>query len=175
MIMSKQEELMIFVDHNNLFHNFQKIKRKFDYLKLMNLITQDRKLIQMIRYSGTEYTRNKRRIYKLKRFEAALNKLGIISKTIFIKILANGTRIEKEIDVKLATDMVAFGFKDRYDTAALVSGDGDFRPAIDWIKKLNKNAEVWTFRDSLSRRIKNVVDMENIHFLDDHLKEIERK
>jgi len=40
----------------------------------------------MIRYSGTEYTTNKKTIAKLKRFEAALDKLGIISKTVFIKV-----------------------------------------------------------------------------------------
>lgn len=165
---------MIFVDHNNLFHNFQKINKKFDYLKLKNKITQNRTLIQMIRYSGTEYTTDKRVVYKLKKFEAALNKLGIITKTIFIKILASGKRIEKEIDVKIATDMVAFGFKDCYDTAVLVSGDADFRPAIEWIKKISKKIEIWSFKNSLSKRIEKIVDKKRIFYLDDCLNDIER-
>ena len=42
---------------------------------------------------------------------------------------------EKGIDVKLATDMVVGAVDDKYDTAILVSSDGDLIPAVDWIRK----------------------------------------
>jgi len=128
----------------------------------------------MIRYSGTEFTTDKKIIFKLKRFEMALNKAGIITKTVFIKILSSGKRVEKEIDVKIATDMVAYGFKNCYDTAVLISGDGDFKPAIEWLKQLNKKIEIWTFKKSLSRRLEAIVDKNNIFYIDDYLNEIER-
>ena len=99
---------------------------------------------------------------------------GIISKSVYLKKLSTGERKEKEIDVTLATDMIAYGFKDCYDIAVLISGDGDFRPAIRWILSLNKKVEIWSFKKALSPRIKNVVNNEDIFYLDDHLKEIEK-
>jgi len=74
--------------------------------------------------------------------------------------------------VKLATDMVAYGFKDCYDMAILVSGDSDYRPAIQWIKKLNKKVEVWSFKKTLSYRIKKEVNESNIIYLDNYLDEL---
>lgn len=45
------------------------------------------------------------------------------------------TMREKGIDVKLATDLIAGAVDDRYDTAIVVSSDGDLVPAIDWVRK----------------------------------------
>ena len=42
--------------------------------------------------------------------------------------------MEKGIDVMLAVDMLTLAFKDRYDTAILVSSDADFKHAIEVIK-----------------------------------------
>ncbi len=48
---------------------------------------------------------------------------------------------EKGIDVKLATDMIVGAVDDKYDTAILVSSDGDLIPAVDWIRK-RKNKKI---------------------------------
>lgn len=49
---------------------------------------------------------------------------------------------EKGIDVKLATDLVVGAIDNQYDTAIVVSSDGDLIPAIDWIRKRqNKKVE----------------------------------
>jgi len=41
---------------------------------------------------------------------------------------------EKGIDVKLATDLIVGAMDNKYDTAIIVSSDGDLIPAIDWIR-----------------------------------------
>ena len=41
---------------------------------------------------------------------------------------------EKGIDVKLATDLIVGAMDNKYDTAIVVSSDGDLIPAIDWIR-----------------------------------------
>jgi uncharacterized LabA/DUF88 family protein len=41
---------------------------------------------------------------------------------------------EKGIDVKLATDLIVGAIDNKYDTAIVVSSDGDLIPAIDWIR-----------------------------------------
>ena len=42
---------------------------------------------------------------------------------------------EKGIDVKIATDLIVGAVDDKYDTAIVVSSDGDLLPAIDWVTK----------------------------------------
>lgn len=41
---------------------------------------------------------------------------------------------EKGIDVKLATDLIVGAVDNQYDTAIVVSSDGDLIPAIDWTR-----------------------------------------
>ncbi|MFH1253697.1 MAG: NYN domain-containing protein [Candidatus Uhrbacteria bacterium] len=49
---------------------------------------------------------------------------------------------EKGIDVKIATDLVAAAFDDKYDTAIIVSSDTDLVPMIDWLRfRLKKKIE----------------------------------
>jgi len=45
---------------------------------------------------------------------------------------------EKGVDVKLAVDMLAMAFDNQYDTAILVSNDGDFAPAVAEVRRLHK-------------------------------------
>ncbi len=45
---------------------------------------------------------------------------------------------EKGVDVKVAVDMLAMAFDNQYDTAVLVSNDGDFAPAVAEVRRLHK-------------------------------------
>jgi uncharacterized LabA/DUF88 family protein len=45
---------------------------------------------------------------------------------------------EKGIDVKLATDVIVGAVDDKYDTAIIISSDGDLVPAIDWVRNCKK-------------------------------------
>lgn len=57
------------------------------------------------------------------------------------EIIFQRTR-EKGIDVKLATDLIVGAVDNQYDTAIVVSSDGDLIPAIDWVRKRqNKKVE----------------------------------
>ena len=46
---------------------------------------------------------------------------------------SSGELVEKGIDVKLAADMVRLAYDDEYDRAVIISCDGDFVPAINFI------------------------------------------
>lgn len=45
---------------------------------------------------------------------------------------------EKQVDVSIAVDMVAMAYRNEYDTAYLLSADGDFVPAAEAVRRLNK-------------------------------------
>ncbi len=52
---------------------------------------------------------------------------------------------EKGVDVALVEDMLTGAFEDRYDTAILVSSDGDFKPAVEAVRRYGKRVEYLYF------------------------------
>ncbi len=44
-------------------------------------------------------------------------------------------------DIMLSVDMISGAYEDQYDTAVIVSGDGDFKPLVDNVRKLGKKVE----------------------------------
>ena len=46
--------------------------------------------------------------------------------------------VEKAVDVALAIDFVTFAIADRYDAAYLLTADGDYTPAVQTVRALNK-------------------------------------
>ena len=58
----------------------------------------------------------------------------------------------------MAVDMVEGACSDDFDVAVIVSGDGDFVPAVKAVQRKNKTAENIYFRDSSSRNLKNHCD-----------------
>jgi len=55
------------------------------------------------------------------------------------------TYIEKGIDVAIAVDMLSMAVKNIYDTAILVSCDGDYVKAVDAVKDTGRHVEVACF------------------------------
>ena len=67
----------------------------------------------------------------------------------------------KGVDIALTRDMLAHAFRDNYDVAVLVSGDGDYVPVIDEIKRLGRKVVVafFTERCGLSPRLRLAADV----------------
>lgn len=59
-------------------------------------------------------------------------------------------------DIHLATDLVSLAYENTYDIAVVVSGDGDFVPAIQKVQKLGKSVENAFFAVSSSSFLKHV-------------------
>ena len=56
-------------------------------------------------------------------------------------VQSDGHWHEKGVDVKIATDLVALAYRDEYDTAVLVSGDGDLAPAVTEVRSVGRVVE----------------------------------
>ncbi len=162
------ERTVIFLDNSNIFQGFRKYNIKVDYEKLKNVITKNRKLHQIILYEGVVYPMSPE---KKKWYKDLNNKSGYIIKTSFNKI-AREQRIEKKVDIKIAIDMISLAYENVYDTAVLVSGDGDFIPVVKKLKDMNKNVEIWGFKYSMANALKDEVEEENINYIDDALSQI---
>lgn len=164
----KMNRIIIFIDNSNIFKGFRKYNIKADYEKLKILITQGRDLQGLFLYEGIVYpmSPDKKRWY-----EELSNRSGYLIKTSFDKIASSGA-IEKKVDINIAIDIISLAYENEYDTAVLVSGDGDFVPVVKRVKKLGKNVEVWAFRYSLANALKEELEQENIYYLDDILSKI---
>lgn len=162
------ERVSIFLDNSNIFKGFQKYNIKADYEKLKTLITRDRKLHAIFLYEGVVYpmSQEKRNWYK-----ELTRKSGYTIRVSFDKIAVSGA-IEKKVDINIAIDIISLAYENIYDTAILVSGDGDFVPVVKKLKKLGKGVEVWAFKYSLANALKQEIDKKNIYFLDDILNEL---
>jgi uncharacterized LabA/DUF88 family protein len=60
---------------------------------------------------------------------------------------------EKGVDVKIATDLVAWAYQSWYDIAILVSGDGDLAPAVHEVRRLGRTVETAMPRVRRSRHL----------------------
>jgi len=162
------ERITIFIDNSNIFMGFRKYDVKADYDKLKNIITKGRKLQAIILYEGIVYPIS---LEKKKWYKDLNEKSGYIIKTSFDKIALSDT-FEKKIDIQIAIDIISLAYENAYDTAVLVSGDGDFVPVIKKVKELDKNVEVWAFRYSLANTLREELEQGKIFYLDDILDKI---
>lgn len=162
------ERIMIFIDNSNIFKGFRKYKVKIDYEKLKQTITAQRSLEGILLYEGIFYPISNA---KKKWYNDLRNNSGYEIVTSFDKRV-EGNAIEKKIDVKLAIDVVSYAYEDKYDTAVLVSGDGDFVPVLEKIKSLGKNVEVWAFKYSLAKALQEEVTKDRMYYMDKILNKI---
>jgi uncharacterized LabA/DUF88 family protein len=157
----EQERVALFIDGSNFYHGLkQNINRvDIDFGKLANLLCGNRKLVRIYYYNAPVDMRENIQRYKdQQRFFTRLTfipyltrKLGHLEKrTKRIKCRAQCKqdfdyefRTEKGVDVYLAIDMLAAAYKNLYDTAILVAGDGDYAMAIEAVKDVaNKHVEL---------------------------------
>jgi len=162
------ERVVIFIDNSNIFQGFRKYDIKADYEKLKNVITNNRELHGIFLYEGVVYPMSPE---KKKWYKALSKKSGYVIKASFDKIASSGA-IEKKVDIKIAIDIISLAYENAYDTAVLVSGDGDFVPVVKKVKELDKDVEIWAFRYSLANALKKELGPENIYYIDDILSKI---
>ena len=108
---------------------------------------------------------------KKKWYNELSKRSGYVIKASFDKIVSGGA-IEKKVDIKIAIDIISLAYENTYDTAVLVSGDGDFVPVVKKVKEVDKDVEVWAFRYSLANTLKEELGQENIYYIDDILSTI---
>jgi len=163
------ERVVIFIDNSNIFQGFRKYDIKADYEKLKNVITNNRELHNILLYEGVVYPMSPE---KKKWYKELSKRSGYVIKASFDKIVSSGA-IEKKVDIKIAIDIISLAYENAYDTAVLVTGDGDFVPVVKKVKGLDKKVELWAFRYSLANTLKEELGQENIYYMDDILSTIE--
>ena len=156
----KEERIMVFVDGSNVYHIVKTLlpdKKQFDFNfeKMLNYIIGKRKLVRFYYYNAPlDRKKNEESYMKQQRF---FDKIRKMQKCNFVLCRMQKRKIDgktiyevKEDDIRLAVDMVKLAYNNAYDTAVLISSDGDFVPAIQAVKEIGKNVENIGFENRVS-------------------------
>lgn len=151
-IRHKDQRVGVFIDAQNLYHSAKNLyHRKVNFGEVVRMAVGDRKLIRSIAYVIASDSDEE------KGFFDALVKAGIETKIKDLQVFSDGAK-KADWDVGLAIDCVKHAAK--LDVIIIISGDGDFVPAIEYMKTgFGCQVEVVSFGRSSSGKLKEAVDM----------------
>ncbi len=142
------ERVSIFIDGSNLYHGLKTYLRRtdLDFARFIDWMVKDRKLIRTYYYNATVSAKhNQQRARDQQRFFAGLRRIPCFDIRLGRLEPRGETFVEKGVDVNIAVDMLSMAMRDTYDTAILVSSDGDFAKAIEAVQETGKHVEVACF------------------------------
>jgi uncharacterized LabA/DUF88 family protein len=144
------KNVAMFVDVANLYYSARGQDVDVDYVALLKHATKGRDLIRAYAYSGLDPENENQR-----KFIDFLGKNGYMVLTKDIRKFGDG-RVKANLDIELVVDL--FRLADRMDIAVIVSGDGDFAPAIKALQDKGVRCEVISFRPNTSSDLLAVAD-----------------
>ena len=157
-----QEKVSIFIDGGNLYHSLNGIK--IDFENLVKELSKDRILTNSFYYiAPLDIATNEEKYWKHQKFLAKLEKIPCFK--VVLCTLRKHEKKDKTFDfdvkgddVHLANDMLVGAYENLYDTAILVSGDEDFVPVINTLKRLDKKTENAFFTKTSSKKLRKLCD-----------------
>ncbi len=164
--MSKKKHVAIFIDGSNFYNGLKKDigNTNIDFHKFGELLCgNNRKLIGTYYYNAPlDLSHDKEKYKKQQRFFEKLRKIPkfnvILVRLQKRKIAGETIYVVKGDDVHIAVDMVMLAQNNSYDTAILISGDGDFVPVVKAVKTFNKSVENYYFKTGHSWHLRQTCD-----------------
>jgi len=160
--MSKKSTIL-FVDGSNLYAGQYALFGPKCYLSFSKFINELEKSIKIhfdtisvyASYSPIPKKASQKEKAYLKNEALFYKNIRKTPNTLFFKGYRSKTSgKEKEVDVKLAVDLVDFAHKNQYSSAYLFSGDADFLQVLLVAKKLNKDINVLCLKNKLMYKAK---------------------
>jgi uncharacterized LabA/DUF88 family protein len=149
-VLENRGRIAIFIDGSNLFYAALQLGIEIDYTKLLCRLTGGSRLLRSFFYTGVDPTNEKQQGFLL---WMRRNGYRVITKDLVQ--LPDGSK-KANLDVEIAVDMMAL--VGCYDTAILVSGDGDLAYAVDAVSYRGIRVEVVSLRSMTSDSLINVAD-----------------
>ncbi len=138
------ERVAVFMDGANIYRAFKSSfgSARYSPIKLANALAAGRSLVRANFYIGAVPQQMGVKLYAdQQRFLSRLKQLPGLTVWTGRMAQTGGRWYEKGVDVKIATDMVALAYTDEYETAILVSGDGDLAPAVREVRRVGRVVE----------------------------------
>ncbi|MFM2062900.1 MAG: hypothetical protein RLZZ507_2570 [Cyanobacteriota bacterium] len=140
----------IFIDGLSLFHAALQLGIEIDYVKLLCRLTQTSRLLRAFFYTGVDASKEKQQGFLL---WMRRNGYRVVTKDI-LAVAENGKK--PNLNVEIAVDMITLA--PYYDTAVLVSGDGDLAYAVNAVSSLGSRVEVIGLQSMTSDSLIDVAD-----------------
>ena len=164
--MNNKERVCIFIDGSNFYHRLKKDlgAMEIDFDKLSKeLCGKDKTLIRTYYYNAPlDMSHDKEKYRKQQQFFERLRSINnfklILVRLQKRKIDGKQYYAVKGDDIHLAVDMVLLAQANSYDTAVLVSGDGDFTPAVKAVQSFGKHVENAYFKSGHSWHLRQTCD-----------------
>ena len=157
-----KERVAIFIDGSNLYHSLD--GAKIDFEKLIKELSKNKILTNAFYYiTSLDISSNEEKYWKHQKFLAELGKIPGF-KVVLCTLRKSKDKQGKfnfEVkgdDVYLANDLLVGAYENLYDTAILVSGDEDFVPVINTLRRLGKRTENAFFMKTSSKKLRKLCD-----------------
>jgi len=144
------KNVAVFVDVANIFYAAKAAGVDIDYVTLLKSATAGRDLVRAYAYTGLDPENENQR-----NFHDFLRRHGfkVVSKDI--RKYGDG-KVKANLDIELVVDMLKTARN--LDIAIVISGDGDFAPAIRAVQEMGVRVEVISFRGNTSSDLMDVAD-----------------
>ncbi|HYL40119.1 MAG TPA: NYN domain-containing protein, partial [Candidatus Binatus sp.] len=145
------KNVAVFVDVANIFYAAKAAGVDIDYVTLLKASSAGRDLVRAYAYTGLDPDNENQR-----NFHDFLRRHGykVVSKDI--RKYGDG-KVKANLDIELVVDMMKTARN--LDIAIVVSGDGDFAPAIRAVQEMGVRVEVVSFRGNTSSDLIDVADI----------------
>jgi uncharacterized LabA/DUF88 family protein len=144
------KNVAVFVDVANIFYAAKAAGVDIDYVLLLQSATAGRDLVRAYAYTGLDPdNENQRNFHSF----LARHDFRVVSKDI--RKYGDG-KVKANLDIELVVDMMKTARN--LDVAVVVSGDGDFAPAIRAVQEMGVRVEVISFRGNTSSDLMDVAD-----------------
>ncbi|MGC8929335.1 MAG: NYN domain-containing protein [Candidatus Woesearchaeota archaeon] len=147
----KEQRVAVFVDVQNMYYSAKNLyKAKVNFRELLREAVRNRKLVRAIAYVI------KADIKEEDVFFETLGKIGFEVKMKELQVFYGGAK-KGDWDVGIAIDAIELAPK--IDVIVLVSGDGDFIPLVEHLKRaLGCRVEIIAFGRSCSSKLAEAAD-----------------
>jgi uncharacterized LabA/DUF88 family protein len=144
------KNVAVFVDVANIFYAAKAAGVDIDYVTLLKSAIAGRDFVRAYAYTGLDPDNENQR-----NFHNFLSRHGykVVSKDI--RKYGDG-KVKANLDIELVVDMLKTARN--LDVAIVVSGDGDFAPAIRAVQEMGVRVEVISFRGNTSSDLMDVAD-----------------
>jgi len=145
------KNVAVFVDVANIFYAAKAAGTDIDYVTLLKAATAGRDFVRAYAYTGLDpENENQRNFHAF----LARNHYKVVSKDI--RKYGDG-KVKANLDIELVVDLMKTARN--LDIAIVVSGDGDFAPAIRAVQEMGVRVEVISFRGNTSSDLIDVADL----------------
>ena len=158
------QRVAIFIDGSNLYHNLKRFNIKTKFEEIIKRVETRRKVVDIFYYTALlDKSMNEERYNEHKRFLDKIKKIPNFHVVLcnLRKVFLPDGSVDFAIkgdDVYLATDLIKGSYEDLYDIAIIISGDADFIPAINLVRKNGKKVINAFFPKSSSYLLRNCCD-----------------